>query len=548
MKVSNQKPVELEAIYNEPSKGTFDPVGRIKTTITEPLFTPLSQNSPVVMTDNGNDVTEDDITQLVINCCGDTVNVAAEDKLKKTLAQTLVYFKKNTTLSIQELFVIQAAVKENLPEPNPKVIYAPATDVIPVSKEFLGGKCTYEKFFASLALYARPSTLGFYFASENDFEDFKTWLDGIVTALAPTLTPEVVQLFQQARNLKLDGLTESLILRNNEADNNEDLSFARILIDCLMTYTAQISPAQFGILPFSLNELHCPKTLVFVNVSTHARATAKQVSDEWLIINKSLQTKVKVMSNKKISKLTTVARQLQKAHSSGAAAGRQSDLVQAARAKFRKTAPSGIDIAKILAKVSKKMANVKKSSNPFKSRKNTFAKANRRDPDDFNKQGVMTSVKYKPDIHIYLDTSGSISENNYQSTIKACIAMARKMNVDLYFNSFSHKMSQCTKLKTRDKSSVEIYKAFQRVPKVGGGTDYEQIWNYINKSNKRDAELSIIITDFEYTAPNRFVKHPKNLYYIPCANMNWTTMVKEAAHFCDSMKHNDPDCRSKLLM
>ena len=94
---------------------------------------------------------------------------------------------------------------------------------------------------------------------------------------------------------------------------------------------------------------------------------------------------------------------------------------------------------------------------------------------------------------------------------------------------------------------VPIYTQFQKIPKVGGGTDYEQIWNYVNASRKRRRELSLIITDFEYTAPRRFVKHPKNLFYVPCSNMDWRSITHYAESFCRSAAHIDPAIRSHLL-
>ena len=206
-----------------------------------------------------------------------------------------------------------------------------------------------------------------------------------------------------------------------------------------------------------------------------------------------------------------------------------------------------VDMTKLIKRVIDNMANVAKSENTFKSSKMTFARPNRRDPDDFNKQGKMISTKYKPDIHLYIDTSGSISERNYQDAVKACIAMAKKLNVNLYFNSFSHCISQCTHLHTKDKSKSKIYKEFQKVPKVTGGTDFEQVWNYINRSPKRRRELSIMMTDFGYSAPNHYVRHPKNLVYIPCSHMNWDSIVDDAKYFLNSMQHIDPACRKKIL-
>lgn len=550
MQVSNQKPAVLSPVYKANITGDFEPTDYIKQTLATPLYNPLVAGQPVTISNNGNDITDDTIVNNVLACCGDTVNATAETVVKTIFDKTLVYFDKNTNLSVQNTFSIQAAVKEKLPFPTPKVVYTPATDVIPVSKEFLAGKCEYEKYFATLAFYARPNTLGFYFANDKAFDTFKSWLSTQIATLSAILPAQTNQLFTDFQaNISLTGLTESLILRNADNENNEEYSFARTLIAFMMNYSTLVSNAEFGVLPFELGELYCPKSVVFVNIEKHTHATAKQIADEWDIINNSINMKIKMVANNRLSKLTAIARNIHKVRgmAANAASNMGHGISQSATVKFRKTAPNTIDIAKIVKKVIAKMSNVAKSENSYKSVKMTYARPNRRNPDDFNKQGKMVSTKYKPDIHIYIDTSGSISEINYQDAIKACINMAKKLNVNLYFNSFSHVLSQCTKLNTKDKSTKAIYAEFQKVPKVGGGTDYEQIWHYINKSKKRQRELSIIITDFEYHAPNHYVKHPTNLYYIPCSHMNWNYITDAATDFCNTMIHIDPNCRAHLL-
>lgn len=548
MQITNQKPVELSPVYDAVITGDFDPVDYMKQTVAAPLFNPLNAAQPVTFSANGTNLNEDDVTSYVLACCGDTFDATADASAKEMFHKTVAYFDKNTQLSIQELFTIQSAVKEGLPFPTSQVVYTPATDVIPSCREFLAGKCEYDKMFASLAFYARPNTLGVYLANENEFDNFKNWLANELATLSSVLPAQTNQLFGEFGKLTLSGLTESLVLRNDDGENNEEYSFARTLVSLVMRYVKQTSPALVGILPFTLGELYCPRTIVFVNIERHSRATTRQVADEWSIINKSLSMNIKVVNAGKLSKLTGTVRALKKISAGAVSAAAQASGVQrAARVKFRKTAPTQVDISRLIKKVISKMANVAKSENTYKSVKMTYARPNRRDPDNFNLQGKMVSTKYKPDIHVYLDTSGSISERNYQDAIKALIAMARKMNVNLYFNSFSDSLSQCSHLHTKDKSTKAVYAEFQKIPKVCGGTNYEQIWHYINASKKRKRELSLIMTDFEWTAPNRYVKHPKNLYYMPVSNVDWSSITYWAEEFCKSMEHIDPDCRKKLL-
>ena len=172
----------------------------------------------------------------------------------------------------------------------------------------------------------------------------------------------------------------------------------------------------------------------------------------------------------------------------------------------------------------------------------------RRHPDDPDKPGLVVKTQFKPDLHIYLDCSGSISERDYQDAIKTCIKLAQKMKVNFYFTSFSHIMSETKKLHIKDRTLKEIYDEFKNTPKVGGGTDYEQIWHYINKSEARQKQVSVIISDFDYYAPNHYVKHPRFLYYAPISAYNWSTITSSAQSFVKSMLSICPNIRKHIMM
>lgn len=549
MKVNNQKPIVLSPVYSDQIAKTFDPVDLLEETISKKLFNPLVTGTSVTIQANQKTISKSEITQNILNCCGDSVNPVSEAFVKELFHQTLISFNKNTNIGINEAFAVQSGTAAKLPEPNDKTVYTPASDVIPVARQFLGGQCDYDKFFASLAYYARPNTLGFYFANNVVFDNFKTWLASQMTMLGNVMPPDANKLMADFQNLSLNELTESLILRNDDSENNDPYSFARTIISQLMLYTTIVSPAEFGVLPFTISELMCPRTIVLVNVERHSKATSREVAEEWKLINSALQNRPQMVSQNKLSKLTAQARNLQKVASAAvtAANSKGSGVGKSANYRFSKTRPTTVDVMKLIKRIMNKMSFVNKSMNVYKQSKMSFARPNRRDPDDFNKQGKVVSTRYRPDIHLYIDTSGSISERDYEDAVKACISMAKQLNINLYFNSFSHYLSQTTRLRLENKSKSAIYKEFQRVPKVSGGTDYENIWHFINSSKKRTRELSIVITDFEYGAPNRFIKHPKNLYYIPCSTIDYKNITYWAENFAKTMEHNDPHIRKHLL-
>ena len=177
-------------------------------------------------------------------------------------------------------------------------------------------------------------------------------------------------------------------------------------------------------------------------------------------------------------------------------------------------------------------------------------KSNRRNPDNYNLPGRGISLQYKPDIHIYLDTSASISEENYKNAIITCITMAKKLNVNLYFNSFSDVISESTRLKIKGKTIGEIYRQFQNVPKVSGGTSFELVWQYIMQSARRKREISLMITDFAYYPPDERPAYPAKLYYAPIdtSKASWPYVKEAAEEFCQSMYHIEPNICRYILM
>ena len=126
-----------------------------------------------------------------------------------------------------------------------------------------------------------------------------------------------------------------------------------MLVSSWVLYTTQVSSGEFGVLPFAIGELFCPRTLVFVNVEAHSKATPKQVADEWNIINKSLQMQIKMITNNKLQKLTSTVRNVQKMQNSAASlSSNKGQTTQKAKTiKFKKTPPTTIDLPKILKKI-----------------------------------------------------------------------------------------------------------------------------------------------------------------------------------------------------
>ena len=550
MNIANQKPVLLSSQFSPNAGNVYDPKADIDKILIDPLFEPLNAAAPVdIQDDQNNTVTKDDIYNHVLNCTSDIMNASSEDWLCKLYRASMIYVPQNEPFSFRELFAVQAGIKEKIPLPSDRVRYT-SLDISESAKLFLSGHGSSENLFANFAFTLRLPLLGFYCKTNQVYEDFKAFVASQHSVLSSTLSANVNKMFQdfQATSVKQD-LFEDIMLREDDAHGNDPLSFPRLLHRFAMDFAAQSAPDDFGVMPFDTFELFCPKNIVFINVENHAHATTRKISNEWDLVKKSLDLPVKIIPTNRLQKMTAVARNIQR-QAAQAAINAQKTAHQAHRIislKFKKTRPSTVDTTKAIMSLMNRMTSSSRTMNTYTLTRHTLSKPNRRDPDNYNMAGTSVSTKYRPDLHLYIDTSGSITEEDYEQTVKSCIAMARKFQIDMYVNFFSHTMTQTYRLKVKNKTAKEIYRQFQNLPKVGGGTDYANVWNYITRFPSRQKELSIMITDFEYTAPSRFIEHPKNLYYVPCSTISWSYLLSCAQTFCRTTQHNDPAIRRRLL-
>lgn len=550
--ITSQRPASLDPVYSAPSVGDFDPVASLRTAVIEPLLDPLHPNvSVMVADDQGTDVTDQVETNLLA-CLGDQVNPDAEDFTRDLLGQSLINYDANTPLPVTEVFAAQAGHRHKMPAPVPgRVVYSAPTDIIPAAKTLLAGRSDGDEFFASVAYTFHPDTLGIWFMTSAAFDDFKVWLDQQVQLMNAVLPSDTVKLLADFDNLTLTGrLTESLLLRKDMGSANEELSFPRVLVQMLMSYMSVGSGpnAETGVMPFNLDQLFCPTSVVLVNVEAHARASGPKVTREWELVNRALASPIKVINRRALTKLTALPRAASKAVAQAMRVQPGAPGNRAANVAFRSASPKIPDLYKDILRVLRRMKKVNQSQNVYRSIRTSFLRANRRDPHNFNLPGKTTSVSYLPDIHLYIDTSGSISERNYQDVVQMLITLAKKLGVNMYFNTFSHMLSTETMLKIEGRSAKAIWQDFRRIPKVTGGTDYLQIWKYINASpRKRRQRMSIIVTDFEWWPPSTREDQPPNLFYAPCSAMDWDQLVRSAEDFAKGMRHIDPSVRQKML-
>lgn len=551
-----QKPGHLDPYTLVPAfTGDCDPVAMLDAMVTHTLFEPLNANQTVAVAVNNQPIDRDGANELLLRSVGEVLDPVAQEVMNTLFEQALTRWIPSASSPVDEAFITQAAATCKLPDPS-KALYTTQSDVIPAVKDVLAGNAGTDLLLVSLGWTFHPHTVGFWFRTNAEFDAFKTWLQGELTKIASNISAADMRMFQQFNALTLTDLTESLILRADDSQALNEYSFARVLMWALMTWTGANAPQAgapqtCGVLPFSIAEMALPRTLVLVNVEAHARASMRKIINEWELINKSLHAPVKLVTPGQLSKLTALARAQQKA--SAQAANSLSNAHQqkgrSGRVVFHKTPTRPIDIYKSVMRVLTRMSKVNQSLNSIRNVTTSFVRANRRQPNDPNKPGKVISREYLPDIHIYLDTSGSISTENYEDTIKMLITFAKKMGVDLYFTSFSHIMSTPVRLRIKDRSVNQVWKQFAAVPKVSGGTDYEQIYTFINEHNTLKRRLNLVITDFEWWPGSYHIDVPENLYYVPISVPSgyYSSLRNSAMSFVRSMEKIDPSTGSRIL-
>lgn len=542
--IQNQTPAVLNPNYAKLIKlmQTGDPLDLLTKNLSEKLYT----NQNTVIKYQNKQLTPHDLTQLFIACLTGRVNNKQEDLAKGLLAQTVLGYQKSNNLLFKFLYAQIAATQANLPLPSLSSTYTINTDVIPQSKMFLAGQTTPEALFASFAFTFKPSVLGVAFKNEQDFNNFKLQLASYVHAQAGKLAPNALTKFKDFQREKLSGLTINLLLRQQDNDDQDPYSFSRILTKMLLLNKNSI------LMPFDVGELYNPTKLVLINIDRHAHATQAEIKHTWHQINQASLKPLKMLSNRHLMHLASsnrITNQIKLKAQKLQTLQQTNNLAKAKYAPLSKTKPNSQSIMRHILQALSRQKQVFQSSNTYKIQKRTFNRPNRRHPDDFNLPGKSVRTVYRPDLHIYLDTSGSISEENYQTAIKNCIMLAKKMNVDIYFNSFSHYLSPCYKLPLRNLTTKQIYAIFEAIPKVDGGTEYSNIWRYINQSKTRQKEFSLLITDFEYDPPDTNFKHPDNLYYAPIdtSNSQYQYIRYHANDFIKNMAALGHNIRNKLL-
>lgn len=595
IKIRNQKPATL---YNDPfdvlpdinankDEATYQDeiTDHIKSRYIEPMFVPINNQHPVVIEDNANGNTQtidqdtlfNGITHLWSN---PTLDVDLQEQISDIYRQGIQYHAPNDWY-FEEQLGVEAMTRMKLPVPAQKagkiIKYSASVDVIPTAKAFLAQNDAMNatNWFANITAYTHDRPFNNYLLmtvqTADVFNDIKQSIKNFVQMWQATnpIHKDVNKLLADFDKIDLTtDLSAGLFMPSGGAGTQTEqdaLSFTRIIMYAMSQYEKnQTNPGQLTIQPSNLAQVYMPENIIILNLENYAHAKASEIKNDWDVFEKALAAKkaLKFISNKKLMTAKAVNRNIGGGTKATSASGKGKPVERAKAQAFSGKPIPAKQMLAMMKKVISSQVTKQVTQNTYQSQKSSYMRPNRRKPDDINLPGKLTTTLYRPDIHVYLDTSGSISETQYRDAITNLIMLTKQINCNLYITSFSHYVSQTALLKTKDRSTSQIYQQFLKVPKVTGGTDFEQVWKKIdmidefNKKNNYSHQINFMITDFGYglsrghrwDSAQASVKHT---YYVPISidQRSWNQMREWAMDFRKQMvKAGDYGVRRRMLL
>lgn len=241
-------------------------------------------------------------------------------------------------------------------------------------------------------------------------------------------------------------------------------------------------------------------TILFVNEENISGMSVKQIASR---LNELSKLK-KLVDKVDVKSLVTSPEVDERSDGSHQNSREKSELSRHERVKIAKIQKlsSVKQITTIISRMIKKHGSKQHTQNVTKKVSKTYNKPNRREPENDFKPGKSHRRIYRPDIHLYLDTSGSMSIDQYKQGIMAAINIAKSLKTNIYISSFSDQLVEPILLdKIKQQSNAVLLKRALKVPVISGGTDFENVYNDIDERSRsaiksgRAPEYAIIMSD-----------------------------------------------------
>lgn len=531
----------------------------------QPLYENVQQGQNVSIKVEGKDIQQEQIEKAWDIILHDTLLDADLLEQMNTIYQKSMRYAPQDQSNCERILQHEAMVRNRLPLPVKKngrsVRYTATHDVIPSAKGLYSQTPTnpadIDMWTASLSgfmhEYALNNALVVTVRSNDTFEELRKRVVEIGNKEQKHLNKTEKRLYDAFGKTTLNNeLTLGITLPHGGLDGKTNGAEPYQLNRALYNVIAEMERTHTGecfVTPVTMSGLFKPSEVLFVNAERIMHASPKEIAKTFEDLKKAftiakrlpLVTNKQLATTKNIHKLTNISMnygQTQKVK------GTMRQAISPVKAK----PVTKEETIKMIVQVAKRHTTQSQTENSYKTETKTFMRANRRKPFDPTVAGKTKRTIYRPDLHIYLDTSGSINESMYQDSINALIQLALTLDVNLYFTSFADKVSETTLLQTKNRSAQDIYKKFQLVPKVSGGTNFEAVWakiNLIDEHNKRNGQsyqLNFVITDFGYYIKKEqdfssTSAHRDQTYYVPISTNEqvWETVSRWATKMMKDM-------------
>lgn len=594
--ISNQKPAVLfdkpfDVLPNVNPLDSYDEYeakikAHMESHYVDPLFAPIITSQAASITDtsdpkNPQSITKDMLVDSIHHMWDNpTLDVQLQDQLGEIYRQSIQYHAPNDWY-FEEQLTVEALTRMKLPLPSNKsgriVQYSASVDVIPAAKGFLAqnDEVSAINWFANIAAYTQERPFNNYLLmtvqSAAVFDDIKQSVKNFMQLwqTAHTIDKDTVKLLADFDKIDLTTeLSTGIFLPNgglSHPHEKDALSFSRIIQYAMSQYEKDTThPGTLTIQPSNLYQLYRPENIIILNLENYAHAKPADIKKDWDTFEKALNAKkiLNFVSKKKLLTAKSISQNQMTGTKASSASSKDAELQRLKAQRFSGTPIPAKHMLGMMKRVIESQITRQVTQNTYKTTKKSFMRANRRNPDDINLQGSLNTTRYRPDIHIYLDTSGSISESQYRDAIANLISLTKRIKCNLYVTSFSHFVSQTSLLITKDRSTADIYNQFLAIPKVSGGTDFEQVWRKIelldqqNKKNNASHQINFVITDFGYSLSSGHKWHKdqagvKHTYYVPISadQYTWEHIRKWAKEFTREMvRAGDYGVRRRILM
>lgn len=567
--IQNQSPTDFTTLMPKISHFDTTLTDEINNLVSDPFtnayFTPLQANTPVHIQLDQTIYDTDKIKELITkSLTSNDINTANDDQLSIITHQASKY-RASTPQNWKQIVANTFLLKNNAELPTPTIVYTYENDIQNQAKAVIQNDNQQTRTQLEIGLIGNllnnPLSRRWLFilTNSNDYQQIQQNLNLISNnnaALGNQLQQNVKDIQQLALD-KNDCFTSWVT-----GNNNDPNSFNRIVNYILN----QLPNTKYTkILPLNLHAMLNPIGFSFINIESLINSDNLSYRHELKELEKITNRLVafKVTKLSKIQSAKTISQSInQKSHKKEYTKKRKSIRTKRKSQGFSKTLPSANTQLKRLVKIVNHHISTMMSDNTYKNVRTTFMRPNRRHPNDPNLRGTIQTTKFRPDIHIFLDTSGSISEDQYKTGVTFLIKIAKKLNTNLFFTSFSHEITTPVKLKTKNASVKQIYHQIQLIPKASGGTEYENVWNMIdylevqNQKRHQAPQLNFMITDFAYDirsswSPRTNRASTKMLYYLPLASdqYDYDNCKQFGTDFANELiDAGDINIKSRILM